>query len=304
MGWIRIKHILVGILLLANLFLGFSLFSIQNESRYISADAIESVSRLLAENHIFVAEDAVDRKIVNIPILSGELYSESYTQIAVSMSDSTVERSFNTPGGLMVTLENGDRWTFSDDMQIAYTAAAASPIGDETLEALSPCAEKSAKKTQNTVLAFLNRIESVGKKLSHTVSDMNWKLRILGTNDGIIYCTAAQYLQNTPLHHFSVIFAVQNDTVIGMKGYLCFAYPTQTISSQLLDQVNILYTVKTKIAEDRPDAAAVSIQTLSLCYTIYYHTSSNSFYLIPAWQVTLSDGYIYTINAINGEFYT
>jgi len=122
---------------------------------------------------------------------------------------------------------------------------------------------------------------------------------------GIRYCVFVQSARKTQVLNLISAFAVKEDAVVGMSGEWCFSPLDASYSAQLLDQINILYTVKDRILEARGEAGLpVTVDSLKLGYTSYFGGDGDRFYLIPAWKLTLEDGETYTINALNGAEYT
>jgi hypothetical protein len=102
------------------------------------------------------------------------------------------------------------------------------------------------------------------------------------------------------------VFAVQDSRVIGMSGSWCFASIGASYSAQLLDQINILYSVRNRILEERGNAtdSREEILSLEIGYAVYFRSDTEGFYLIPAWIVQTGSGKTYSINAVDGTLYT
>jgi hypothetical protein len=73
-----------------------------------------------------------------------------------------------------------------------------------------------------------------------------------------------------------------------------------------MDQINILYSVRARILEERGDSGSdrVEIISMELGYAVYFRDDTENFYLIPAWNVGTDTGEIYCINAVDGTLYT
>ena len=122
---------------------------------------------------------------------------------------------------------------------------------------------------------------------------------------GIRYFVCAQSARRTKVLNLISAFAVKDGEVVGMSGEWCFSPVDASYPAQLLDQINILYTVKDRILEAHGEnGETVTIRSLDLGYTSYFRGDTDRFYLIPAWQLTLAEGETYIINALDGAEYT
>lgn len=309
MGWTRLKLILAAVLLAANGILLVCVISLYRSTEYLPEDALRRVSVMLAENGISVAESAIDGKKTDLVIYEGELGEDYYTNTAEALSGSITELSFSTPTGYVMTMENGDRLAFSGGFGIRFERAQApefralSELSDESLTALTASDERRLSRAVGTFLGAAEpslpdtQALSLSRELLYSGED---------AESGIHYCVCAQYARNTRVFSFVSAFAVYENTVIGMTGEWCFSQMDTSYSAQLMDQVNILYSVKDRVLEERAEdgTTVAGIRALTIGYAAYFRSDSDRFYLIPAWNAEMDGGKKYIINAVDGTIYT
>jgi len=134
-----------------------------------------------------------------------------------------------------------------------------------------------------------------------TVVDNVWE------NSGLYYALCTRTIDGIDITGNLVICVVSGDKVVEAYGNWCFLTLGESYSSQLSDMLNILFNVKNEIsaaAGDVGDAEKVTIESIDLCYSLYFYGSEGNFCLMPCWKVVtdLYGNFIY--NAINGELYT
>ena len=309
MGWTRLKWILAAVLLAANLILLYEIVIFHHSSAYLPQQSLEQVQLMLAENGIAVAESAVDNKKNNLVIYEGTLGEDYYTRIAEKLSGSVTELYFNTPNGVVMNMKNGDRFSFYDGFGIRYEAENApdmeepGALAERELLPLSAAEERALKRTVSSFLALAEN--GMGEAQLFRLSD-----EVVYTGEdpesGIRYCVCVQKARNTEILSLISAFAVQDGRVIGASGTRCFAQLDTSYSAQLMDQVNILYSVKNRVQEERKENGVdvVVIESLRMKYASYFRSDSNRFYLIPVWHTEMNSGKDYTVNAVDGSLYT
>ncbi len=300
MGWNKLKLLLLAGLLFANIVLAIFLVSLRNESQYIDENSYLSATKLLEEYGIHVAENAVDRKIIDVPIFIGATDVSLYEEIAGFMSGSTVERIFTTPDGIIVSLTNGSRAAFFDGFGVRYTTQDYANVFESSRE-YSNVSGVQMRSAEKTLKSYFQTFKVLRNEQSQ-IADITFRCTSVkqDKSNGILYCDVQQYVNNTPIANFSVTAAIDNDTVVAFQGYWCFSDVQSAIHAQMMDQVNILYNIRNKISQLEADVQPIIIENLSIGYSVYFHSSDDRFYLIPVWTVTLSDGRIFTFNATDG----
>ena len=307
-GWRVVKITLAIVLVLANLFMVWVLDSVFRSDAYIPEETIRQARELLRSDGIVIGQRVVDPRKVNLPIYEGALPQDYHTSVATGLSASDVALSFDAPNGVVISMANGDRYTFSDGFDIRYTAGVSLEVISVEAEAvskLSPLTAGMEERVRDAVAKFLGR---VGNGSSDQSSSLTYTVTAYGRDDatGILYCVCEQAVNRRSLVDFRAVFAVSDGKVVGMSGSWCFASTDGIYSAQLLDQINILYSVRNRILEERGNAtdSREEILSLEIGYAVYFRSDTESFYLIPAWIVQTGSGKTYGINAVDGTLYT
>lgn len=314
MGWNRLKLVLAAVLLFANFVLLYLIGTQARTLQYIPDESLQEVKTLLDRDGISLAAGAIPVKKQSLVIYSGEIGDTYYVDTAETLSKSTVSLSFNTPNGVVFSMENGDRCVFERGFGIRYEAGdfasllETSPFSamDSTVirpGALEELSSREQRKLADTVKAFVTGDKPRAER--QTPYDMTWEIRFCGRDPGtqVLFYACSQRIRDTEITTLSAVFAVLDGKVIGMKGEWCFSDVQTTYSAQLFDQINILYKVKDHILADSTASHNV-VTSLSLAYAVYYRADSDLFYLIPTWQIHTDMGMTYILNAVNGALYT
>ena len=309
-GWRIVKITLIAVLLLANVFMVWFQQSVSRSAEYLSEETIRQARELLRADGIVIGQRVVDAKKVNLPIYEGTLVQDYHASVASRLSESGVALSFDAPNGAVISMANGDRYTFSDGFEIRYTASgfAEHLAGEEQdLSELSSLLIGEEEDVRRAVTAFLERAGNYSGERGQSAS-FSYTFTSYGRDDatGTLYCVGEQSVNRQSLVNFRAVFAVHDGKVIGMSGSWCFASIGASYSAQLLDQINILYSVRNRILEERGNATDSREESLSLeiGYAVYFRSDTEGFYLIPAWIVQTGSGKTYSINAVDGTLYT
>ena len=303
-GWRIVKITLACVLAAANVFMLGFLHSVFRPMEYIPEDAIRQMRELLRKDGIVIPQGVVDGQKIDLPIYEGAMTQDYYTVTASKLSRSGVSLTFDALNGMVVSMTNGARCAFYDGFGIRYTAPNAPEhhvLSSLDASALSPLPPADVETVREVIDVFLDGASSSNSAFPYTVVTC-----AEDTENGIRYCVCEQEMGGSPLMGFRTVFAVQNAKVIGMSGSWCFASTGAAYSAQLLDQINILYSVRNRILDERESTADewVEIVSLDLGYAVYFRGDTENFYLIPAWNVQTDAGENYCINAVDGTLYT
>ena len=308
-GWRVLKITLIGILVIANVFMLGFLYSVFRPMERLPEDAIRQMRELFRRDGIYIPQGVVDAKKVNPVIYEGDKGTDYYTRVAEELSGSEVSRTFDAPNGMVVSLKNGDRCTFSDGFGLRYMASDApehytlNTLDGDTLTSVEP---SLADSMQKMIADFVGRASLTGERGSEPSKSYTVIACGKDSKTDIGYVICQQWMEGYPLADFRTVFAVYGGEIIGMSGSWCFASRVATYSAQLMDQINILYSVRARILEERGDSGSdrVEIVSMELGYAVYFRDDTENFYLIPAWNVGTDTGEIYCINAVDGTLYT
>ena len=313
MGWHKLKCVLSAVLAAVNLFL---LYTVREQARaldYIPEEAVEKLIALLEEDSVFLAEDALDRAKQSPVIYGGDTDEAYYAKVAEALSDSTLNLSFTTPDGVVLTVEDGARFAFASGFGIRYEAAGFAQLLTEGTffeMDVSGFAEngrlllldaKESRGVTESVRQFLSEAYGTADRSAPDILDYNVVHCFTDPQTKVRYAVCVQKIKDREITNLKAAFAVLDGTVIGMNGRWCFESVGNTYSAQLYDQLHILYSVKERIGEENGTAVTV-IDSVSLAYAVYYHADSDGFYLIPTWRVTTDDGKEFLFNAVDGRY--
>ena len=123
MGWTKLKITVAAVLLVSNLLLLFCVISLYRSTEYLPEESLARMSKMLEKEGIFLGGDVLRSEKSNLLIYEGELGEDYYVRIAQNLSKSTRKLSFNTPNGYVMTMENGDRFSFQGGFGIRYMRA-------------------------------------------------------------------------------------------------------------------------------------------------------------------------------------
>ena len=309
-GWRIVKITLIAFLVLANIFMLWFLQSVIRSAEYLPEETIRQARELLRADGIVIGQRVVDAKKVDLPIFEGGLVEDYHASVAVKLSGCDVSLTFDAPNGVVISMENGDRFTFSDGFDIRYAAGGSPELRVMDPEAVASLQPLTADEEENAHKAVASLLSKAGAVTSERRQDAYRLYTFVncGRDDanGVLYCVAEQLVDRRPLVDFRAVFAISDGKVVGMNGSWCFASTDGVYSAQLLDQINILYSVRNRILEERGDISdsREEILSLEIGYAVYFRSDTESFYLIPAWIVRCASGKTYSINAVDGTLYT
>ncbi len=302
----RIMRFLACILLIACGIVGVTLLRVRYDRGYVPAEALEDLTEIMERDGIHIDRDIVSRKRE-----TGSVYvfdSEGYTEtVAELLSGSSVKDTYAVPDGELVILENGDRCEFGENFTFRYQARDAdlfSPNIVELRQYASSVLPANAESTAETVRAFLE----AGSRSFVSSRELDADVRIdeIWEYTGIRYVLCSRTIEEVEITGNLVLCTVENGKVTAAYGTWCFFTSGTSYSAQLTDILNILFNVKKDLAlpSEAADGAAVTIESIHSCYSLYFFGEEMNFCLIPCWQITTDIRGNLIYNAINGTLYT
>lgn len=309
MGWSKLKWMLAGILAASNVILFLYTQALIRASEYIPEDTLRQMISVLSEQGIDVPESTIDSKKPELVIYEGKLGDTYYTDVAESLSGCSVSLSFNTPNGCILTMSDGDRYSFYDGFGIRYEKSDApdylhaNELNMENLTELSASEVRSLERAVSSFLSASRKTHSEPQSVS-----LSFETIFCGEDPSsrIRYCVGMQRAKGTAVRSFRAVFAVLEGQVIGMSGKWCFSELETSYFAQLIDQVNIMYRVKDLVLEESSGKSGRlnTIHSLTLGYAAYFRADTDCFYLIPVWNAEMDDEKTYVINALDASLYT
>lgn len=336
MNWSSVKNLLIAILVAANLFLVYNIIR-QNRTRgYIPAEEAAGAVELLAERGLLVDEDVIPLKKIKAEVYESVYSDEYYTKAAQAMSASPREMLLALPeGGFSITAQNGDlaefdtefgfRYTKNDKLDSkAYTDITAESFWEmsKSWQSLSGSRMKPLAKKAD---AFLNSRASADSELHTEI-----KVGYTDPQSGLAYLYAMQFIGEGEIYSHFAVCVFEGETLISAHGRWFFDDLQGDYSTEIIDQINILFSDLNELRSDmavysaewdgdvsdggfsdyeRPEnemkefSEFPGITDMNLCYITYWNADKTTLYFVPAWQIDHTDGVATVYNAINGTTY-
>ncbi len=331
MNWSAVKNLLVGILVAANLFLIFNIARQDRARGYIDDDEVLGAVELLAERGLEVPQECIPREKFKAPVYESLYSDEYYTKAAEALSTSPREVLLSLPnGGFSITAQNGAVTEFDGEFGFTYSKYSnfdADAYTEITAENFASEAELWGDVGSSRLVTlkkraeeFLMRCAGDSGVLTAGVTDSYFD-----TERGLTYLLARQVLGGYTVYSHYAVCVFKNDELIYAGGRWFFAPIDEDYQTELVDQVNILFSdlaelnsgsaqgfalpEGTDFAEEAssytsPDNVKLSaVRNMQAVYAIYWNADKTAIYFIPAWQIDHSDGITIVYNATNSTIY-
>ena len=298
----RVVLTLIFVLALSCVILGFILRGFLREYGTLPESAVDDLLALLEESGISADRSLVsgERTTAPVYVLDPGDYEKT---VASLLSGSVPEKTYAVPDGRIFLMENGARLDFGEDFSFRYSMdghrvnayRVFDPVPSET--ALS--GERQAK-VEAVVTEFLDSgsrsFESAGRRVDiRCATDAVWE------TDGVQYALCSRSIDGVRIAANRVICALDGDTVSEAWGTWYFLTPAESYPAQLCDTLNILFNMKKEIGSA---SSTVTVNSVSLCYSLWFRGDGGGFSLIPCWQVVTDTMGSFLFNALDGSFYT
>ncbi|MBQ8552501.1 MAG: hypothetical protein IJ428_06785 [Clostridia bacterium] len=335
MNWSSVKNLLIAILLAANLFLLFNIVRQDRTRGYVDEEEVYGAVELLAERGLDVDVSGVPLEKFNAPVYESLYSDEYYTEAAQTLSASPRELLLSLPdGGFSISAENGTVVEFDTEFGFAYMkygnseSAAYTKITAENFASEAALWDEIGASRLNALIKraedFLELCVGDDYILSAKVTDSYHD-----SGSGFTYLLARQLLGDYPVYSHYAVCVFDGDELVYASGRWYFAPFDEDYNTELIDQVNILFTDLTALrsysiapfaladisdaeaqfptkdtATDLDDTALPSVKSMQACYAIYWNANKTALYFIPAWQIDHNDGQTVVYNATNGTVYS
>ena len=332
MNWSSVKNLLIAILVAANLFLVFNIVRQDRTRAYISESELHDAIELLDARGYSVSADTVPMKKFKAPVFESRYGDEYYTDVAEALAASEREMLFTLPsGGISISTKNGAWMEFDNEFDFRYSAfdnpntAAYTEITADTFAGKSgsegTLGTAKMKSLSSSATNFLCKLQDSDSELSAKITG-----GFIGS-DGYTYILAEQYLGEYKVYSHYAVCVFEGDKLIFAHGRWYFSKTNEDYSTELCDQINILFsdmaTLKSMsasayTAED--DGEAVSgapntsadaqeiklsaVSAITPCYAVYWNSNKTALYFIPAWQIDHIDSLTIVYNATNATVYS
>ncbi len=299
----RVMMTLALILALSCLILGVMLAQILREGNSVPDSAVRDIVDTLAEAGIRADPSLVSRKseTASVYVMDSADYAET---VASLLSGSRPAKVYAVPDGEILLMENGARLDFLADFSFRYSADG-EPVDALRVMEIAPPAEVLSSERQARVEKIVSDFLDAG---SHSFSvadarslDVQCVTDAVWENEGAEYALCSRTVDGIRITANRVICMLEGDSVAEAWGIWYFFTPAETYSAQLIDTLNILFNMKKQIGKADPP---VTVESVSLCYSLRFLADREGFCLVPCWQVTTDTMGRYLFNALDGAFYT
>ncbi len=330
MNWSSVKNLLIAILVAANLFLVFNIVRQDRTRGYISESEIRDAVELLNERGFSVSPDIIPTKKFKAPVYESHYGDEYYTEVATALSGSEREMLYTLPsGGISISTKSGAWIEFDNEFDFRYSefdipdSAAYTEITAQTFaatwgEGTAPSSAK-LKSLSAAAIEFLSKQQTKDSQLKAEI------VAAFTDADGRSFVLAEQYLGAHKIYSHYAVCVFEGSELIFAHGRWYFSDIDKDYSTELCDQINILFTdmatLKTtltttasddEIADDAsPIASSESenitlptVSAVSACYVVYWNSNKTALYFIPAWQIDHIDSLTIVYNATNATVYS
>lgn len=336
MNWSSVKNLLIAILVAANLFLVYNIVR-QNRIRgYIPAEEVAGAVELLAERGLAVDEECIPLKKIKAAVYESMYSDEYYTEAAQAMSASPREMLLALPeGGFSITARNGDLAEFDTEFGFRYTKNDKSGVKaytDITAESFSELSKGWQTLSGSRMKQLSGKADAFLGSRASADSDLHTEIKVGYTDpqSGLDYLLAVQLVGEGEIYSHFAICVFEGESLISAHGRWFFDDLQDDYSTELIDQVNILFSDLTRLKsglaaysaerEDGPlpeepagegkypdgtdgEAELPAVIGMDLCYITYWNADKSALYFIPAWQIDHNDGSFAVYNATNGTTY-
>lgn len=343
MNWSSVKNLLIAILVAANAFLVFNIVRQDRTRGYIESDEVAGAVELLLERGLLVDAQTVPLEKFKAPVYESFYNDEYYTTVAETVSGSEREMLMSLPsGGFSVTARNGATVDFDTEFGFSYSGNGNS---DNTAYTEITASDFRAAAESGKVLAGsrLKKLSKIAKAFldSRVPDDYALRARITDSFEdaktGAVYLLAVQELGGHEVYSHFAVCVFEGEELIHAHGRWYFAPFDADYHTDLIDQVNILFSDLGVMRSDASeiylsDADAVSamivpsavsavtdvhtatdamgdtdkiprVTAMTSCYATYWSADKTAVYFIPAWQIEHDNGRIIVYNATNGTVY-
>lgn len=299
----KIVLVLAIILATACVVLSLNLFVLVRSSSYLPDRSVDDIVNILAQSDI-----SIDPGIISTKRERGTVYvcnSGDYNRTVASLlGEGVVSASYIIPDGEIIVLDNGSRFEFGGDFSFRYDRDGerdGSDLFDLSLSA-DHVSDEKREEISEIAVKFLDsgsrEFESSGNMSIVTSVEVIWE------NAGVYYAFCTRVIDGVAITENTAICTIESGEVTEAYGRWSFLTLGESYSAQLSDIFNILFNVKKEIGGAAAEAGGVNIESIDLCYSLYFYGDEEDFCLIPCWQVVTDSMGEFIYNAIDSTLYT
>ena len=273
MNWSNAKTMLIVLFLAANLFLLINIINSAHKSDAIMPEIMTSTVDILKNNGITIDKSMIPQKNISVPYAEAENAVSDYLEFSEKLLGKNITKYAED-----TYKSNVGEIKFSGDY-FSYKAADSN--------------EKSTDITQKDAITISSQfLKNCGIDLSSAKSSVQQ-----GSGNYIV--TFSSRINSMPFFTSSVTVTVQGNKVVSMDG-CWFNKTSKNVTSITLKSVTGVLIDFISLPGRTQGQVEISDLTLG-----YYIPETNKYHkslvLIPAWQISLTDGTSYCIDSRNPE---
>ncbi len=327
MYWNKIKTVLIILFAAADIFFLFNLYRQYMNDHYLDEDLLIQTEHLLSEAGISVAEEAVPIKLFTENVVECVYGEDYYEKIFLRLGGGEDYNSFIKTGvlgqGMKFTSDaNNITAEFYGDFSLRCVMGDIQTRENELAEYLTSLTGETADgmaEISPDILAALEPVSSARlRKLNRILESVpiiegeNDKLKVSLRIESCAYDAAhdrylincREYVEDYVIHDSGALVIVEGEELVWLSGSMIFFEIGNSYSTELYDQINVLFDEKAYVEENsEEEASSCEILSMELVYCVSWYSGGDVYYIIPAWQVGYSDGTVRIRSALNGSLY-
>lgn len=300
----RIFTVLLLVLAAACVIMGVILVSVNREIGYLPEAAVDDLVEILGKAGI-----TIDKATIPVKRERGSVYvcdSGNYDNtVAQLLGESNCARTYIIPDGKIIVLESGAMIEFGNNFSFRFFRdGEASPLPDtiDLSKITNTLNQKKEKEISSLATDFLERgskrFDGNGKVNVVTIVENVWE------DSGKYYAMCTREIDGVEITNNTVMCTVEDGVVTEARGTWCFLTLCESYSAQLSDILNILFSVKKEIAAENKEDQPLRIESVEMCYSLYFFGDDDAFCLIPCFKITTDKMGEFIYNAIDSTLYT
>lgn len=300
MKWKNLRLFGTAVLLIVDIVFALSLMSVLRYNNYYGDDVISSACDTLSEIGIIVAREYLKDKRDKY-VYSGTSGMKAFSDcVRVILGDSArMKYSVGSTGG---TTDAGEELTIDASSRFYYKANGTCEYPPENGvpdEYESVAVGEKENERFGGLIDGLLKIKSLSAMKNNRHAELKCTVRFseLYVSDGVYLAVYAVYIGEYRTQ--DKIYCLYDGGILSASGMLPFSYPSEKLSADTTDIMDIMFREKT-YSDGIGDGAAHEVLSISTVYR-YYGKTENEYCYIPECVIEYTDGLVRTYNFITGD---
>ena len=311
MNFKNIKIFFILLLFLINTYLLYNYISFDKNSLRIDAETIQNVVSLLESNNIIISPQTIPTSYPDADIIESEFDSKYYENLTTAISLSERESINIMPdNSIRIIMRNGDLFNLNRRFGFEFISKSSniqdSLIPDIILSQSS--ADSSITKEEQKLIdnfVYPDTISEQHAPFSYEIGDIY-------TDDSRKIVFLFQTIDGIYIRDHSMCIELESSKVTRALGTWFFPKISEKYSYDLYDQLSVLFKeleLKNYQYDNGEDntaeliSNAYTINEMSFSYCIYWSSTQDRLFFIPAWKIAADTGEVRYYNAVNCELY-